>query len=208
MEYIYLLRAYDVGGYGLKRIESEFLFSTLEPAIEKISHLSVKKLSYRFEVLQCELNCKENKHVKKQWFFDQYGMPITISTLCSSIQTAEILMGELFSIGRFVIPQVLSQWDFSHLEILPIGVISEIIDGPCPIFVLDYINDLGFLERDHFKKHEMFTQFQIFNLPVPPKHSFLIDLSNHYRNIQLIDEKLLRKIYNGEVFLFNIASYY
>lgn len=208
METIYLVRSYDVGGYGLKRVDSESLFSSLNSALEKIVKLSELEFSFRYEILQYELNSNQNNSIIDQWHFDRYGMPITITGLCESNQMGEVFPKEDFLVGNFVIPQVLTQWDFSHRDILPISVITGIFDEEKAFYFIDYISELGYLERDHFSKNELVSQFQLYKHPLPSQYSFLRVLSNHYKRIKIIDEKLLRKIYNGDVFLLDVVSYY
>lgn len=209
MRSAYLLRAYEVGGYGFQRIESEFIYTTLSGAMDKVDSLKKLKLYGRFEILEYQVDSRLDKAVSNHWHFGHSGQPVTISSLIrSQFPCGVYTEGEDFSLGTFVIPQVLSKWDYSLNDMLPISVISSIPTGEESLYSLESINDLGFLERDHFTFCELKTQFQVYPYSLPVKYSFLDELSRHYRKLCTIDGKLLKRVYNGEVFLFNIETYY
>lgn len=227
MDTVFLLRRYRIEGYGLKRIDCEFIFDSLKHALQQLDYLKIDEIGintndfnfYRFEILEIKQNSNSPKNIKRDWHYNLAGLPLGNNTSLDLNKKEVRHFDEYFAIGNFIVPQVSSHWDFSNYDIFPIGVISENVDKgdlkqipkSCldrPLFAVDFINDLGYLERDHFNKYELLTQFQLFNQEIPEMYSFLKILSDHYVGERILNKKELEKIYNGEVYVKHVPSYF
>lgn len=208
---VYIAREYLLtDNFGGIRIDEEAIFATFEQARAFLRTLEDENATrndlilFRTEIVEFQLDTSES--YSKKWTYDLRGVEIEGASLYdvgiseSTIQNNQ----RSYQVGDIVciLPNIESK--FSPSIKGDYGVICEVPgEQNNSEYIVYYITENGYL--DHFHVPEKSIIAQKGNLPTT--HIFLDLFSKHLKREHKLDDKLVYKLINENVFVMNVSSF-
>ena len=208
---VYVAREYLlIDNFGGIRIDEEAIFSSFEQARDFLKTLEDKNATrndlilFRTEIVQFQLDSDES--CNKKWIYDLRGVELEGANPLDGDTSEPVMQNNQrsYQLGDivYILPNIESK--FSPSIKGDYGVICEVpVEQNNFEYIVYYISENGYL--DHFHVPEKSIIAQKSNLPTT--HIFLDLFSNHLKRKHKLDDKLVYKLINENIFVMNISSF-